>query len=192
VESPDVDIRRASADDADAVADVWLRSFGRALPTVRRAHSDAEVRAWIGSVVIPPPTRSDSREAPESQRETWVATIGGGLAAMMVLHDGEIDQLYVDPGYQGRGLGGRLVELAKRRSPSGLALWTFQVNRSAQRFYERHGFVAVERTDGSGNEEQEPDVRYVWTPDPGPVSPVDPVGSVGDSRTDVAPGHRRL
>lgn len=114
-----------------------------------------------------------------------MATIGGGLAAMMVLHDGEIDQLYVDPGYQGRGLGGRLVELAKRRSPSGLALWTFQVNRSAQRFYERHGFVAVERTDGSGNEEQEPDVRYVWTPDPSPggpvsaVSPVDPVGPGG-------------
>ena len=169
MESLDVDIRRASADDAHAVADVWLRSFAQALPTVRRAHSDAEVRAWIGRVVVPPPTRSDSREATESQRETWVATIGGAVAAMMVLHDGEIDQLYVDPDVQGRGLGGRLVELAKRRSPSGLALWTFEVNHSAQRFYERHGFVAVERTDGSGNEEHEPDVRYVWAPCPSPV-----------------------
>ncbi len=29
-----------------------------------------------------------------------------------------------------------------------------------QRFDERHGFVEVERTDGSGNEERAPDVRY--------------------------------
>jgi hypothetical protein len=32
------------------------------------------------------------------------------------------------------------------------------------RFYQRHGFVPVERTDGAGNEEREPDVRYQWRP----------------------------
>ncbi|GHD97675.1 hypothetical protein GCM10010339_00960 [Streptomyces alanosinicus] len=53
---------------------------------------------------------------------------------------------------------------AKERSPGGLSLWTFQVNKPAHRFYERHGFTAVESTDGSGNEEREPDVRYVWRP----------------------------
>ena len=41
-------------------------------------------------------------------------------------------------------------------------LWVFESNRRAQAFYERHGFVAVERTDGTGNEEQEPDIRYAW------------------------------
>jgi hypothetical protein len=46
--------------------------------------------------------------------------------------------------------------------PSGLQLWTFQINRRAQQFYERHGFAAVEWTDGSANEEREPDVRYMW------------------------------
>jgi hypothetical protein len=30
-------------------------------------------------------------------------------------------------------------------------------------FYERHGFMAIEFTDGSGNEEKEPDVLYRWT-----------------------------
>lgn len=39
-----------------------------------------------------------------------------------------------------------------------------QVNESARRFYERHDFVAAEYTDGHGNEEREPDVRYVWRP----------------------------
>jgi hypothetical protein len=61
-------------------------------------------------------------------------------------------------------VGDRFVDLAKEQRPDGLGLWTFQVNGSAQRFYERHGFIAVERTDGLRNEEHEPDVRYVWKP----------------------------
>jgi ribosomal protein S18 acetylase RimI-like enzyme len=69
-------------------------------------------------------------------------------------------------------LGGRLVDLAKRRRPRGLGLWTFQVNEPARRFYERHGFGAVERTDGRRNEEREPDVRYVGGSPPGTTSPV--------------------
>ena len=40
-------------------------------------------------------------------------------------------------------------------------LWTFQSNAGARRFYERHGFVAVQTTDGD-NEEQAPDIRYLW------------------------------
>ncbi|BDH67877.1 hypothetical protein MTP06_13260 [Streptomyces sp. PLM4] len=35
---------------------------------------------------------------------------------------------------------------------------------ASRRFYERHGFTATARTDGTRNEEREPDVRYVWTP----------------------------
>ncbi|MBC7271710.1 MAG: GNAT family N-acetyltransferase, partial [Streptomyces sp.] len=97
-------------------------------------------------------------------RETWVAQAGAGLVGVMVL-DGELlSQLYLDPGWRGCGIGDRFVALAKERRPDGLTLWTFQVNEPAHRFYERHGFLAVERTDGSGNEEREPDVRYVWRP----------------------------
>jgi GNAT superfamily N-acetyltransferase len=54
--------------------------------------------------------------------------------------------------------------VAKEQRPAGLELWTFQVNESARRFYERHGFTEVEHTDGAGNEEREPDVRYAWRP----------------------------
>jgi ribosomal protein S18 acetylase RimI-like enzyme len=143
------------AADASAVADVWLRSFAAALPTVRRAHSDDQVRMWIRDVVVP-------------GRETWVATVDGAVAAMMVIGSvddaGDVEQLYVDPSFQNRSLGSRLIGLARSRCPAGLELWTFQVNAAAQRFYERHGFVAVERTDGQDNEEHEPDVRYRWRP----------------------------
>ncbi|MYR42889.1 GNAT family N-acetyltransferase [Streptomyces sp. SID5910] len=144
-------VRRAVDSDADAVAEVWLRSFTAALPTVRRAHTDDQVRSWIREVVVP-------------GQETWVVAVDGSVVGMMVLDGEDLDQLYLDPVWQGRGIGDRLVDLAKQRRPSGLALWTFQVNESARRFYDRHGFVAAERTDGHRNEEREPDIRYVWRP----------------------------
>jgi ribosomal protein S18 acetylase RimI-like enzyme len=59
-------------------------------------------------------------------------------------------------------LGSRLIELAKARRPAGLQLWTFATNTGAQRFYRRHGFAMAETTDGSGNEEQAPAIRFAW------------------------------
>jgi GNAT superfamily N-acetyltransferase len=142
-------LRPAQPGDAEAVAAVWLRSFDAALPTVRRAHSDDEVRWWVREVLLP-------------GHDVWVAEADGVVVGLLALSEGWIDQLYLDPAWRGQGIGDRLVALARRRQPRGLQLWTFQVNESARRFYERHGFVAAEETDGTGNEEREPDVRYVW------------------------------
>ncbi|MBK6014642.1 GNAT family N-acetyltransferase [Streptomyces sp. MBT53] len=147
-------LRRATAPDARPAADVWLRSFAAALPTVVSPRSADDVRDYFRDVVVP-------------LREVWVADAGhdAGIVGLMVLNGDLLSQLYLDPDWRGRGLGDRFVELAKARSPEGLHLWTFQVNKPAHRFYERHGFVAVEFTDGSTNEEREPDVRYVWKPE---------------------------
>ncbi|MFI1370599.1 GNAT family N-acetyltransferase [Streptomyces longwoodensis] len=153
-------LRRATAADAPAVADVYLRSFTAALPTVVRPRTDDEVRTYIRDVVVP-------------HRDTWVAVHTGNhgsasgsgeVVGLMVLDGTLLSQLYLAPEWRGRGIGDRFVSLARQRSPHGLTLWTFQVNEPAHRFYERHGFTAVEFTDGSGNEEREPDVRYVWRP----------------------------
>jgi ribosomal protein S18 acetylase RimI-like enzyme len=149
---PTVAIRRATDADAAAVADVWIRSFSAALPAVRRAHTDDEVRGWVRGHVVP-------------DLETWVADAGGEVVGFLALAPGWIEQLYLAPEWRGRGVGDRLVTLAKQREPDGLQLWTFQVNDPAQRFYRRHGFVVVERTNGETNEEREPDVRFRWTPD---------------------------
>jgi GNAT superfamily N-acetyltransferase len=152
VETDGVSVRRAGVGDAGAVAEVWLRSFAAALPGVKRAHTDDEVRWWKREIVLP-------------EQETWVATTAEeAIVGMLVLDGGELEQLYLEPAWRGRGVGDRLVALAKERCPGGLGLWTFQVNESARRFYRRHGFVQVDRTDGGRNEEREPDVRYVWQP----------------------------
>jgi GNAT superfamily N-acetyltransferase len=139
--------------DADAVADVWLRSFATALPSVRQVHSDDEVRAWIRRVVI-------------GELEAWVATADDAVVGIMALDATDIDQLYLDPQRRGQGIGDLFVAHAKSLRPSGLGLWTFQVNTPACRFYERHGFVEVARTDGSRNAEREPDIRLAWSPEP--------------------------
>jgi GNAT superfamily N-acetyltransferase len=150
----EVEIRPARAEDAAGIADVYVASFA-ATYEFPRAHSDADTRRWIAEVLL-------------TSREVWVATTAnlGPIVAMMALTDEMVDQLYVAPGWTGQGIGSRLIGLAQSRRPNGLDLYTFQVNRSARRFYERHGFVEVASSDGSQNEERQPDVRYAWRPVP--------------------------
>jgi GNAT superfamily N-acetyltransferase len=141
-------IRRATAADAEAVADVYLASF-HATYDFPLAHTDDQVRRWIADILI-------------AGGGTWLAEESGAGVGMMTVEPGALDQLYVAPGHLGRGIGRRLLEHARALSPGGLTLYTFQVNERARRFYERNGFVADWFGDGSANEERQPDVRYVW------------------------------
>jgi GNAT superfamily N-acetyltransferase len=108
--------------------------------------------------------------------DVWLAeSEDGRVVGVMVLHEGWLEHLCLAAEWTGRGIGSRLVELAKGLAPGGLQLWAFVSNAAACRFYERLGFVAVEQTDGSGNEEHAPDVRYLWSAgqgSPGPAGPV--------------------
>ena len=142
-----IELRRATSDDAADVAEVFLDSF-HATYEFPLAHTDDDVRGWIRDRLIP-------------DHETWVATDDGRVVALMALAPGWLEQLYVAPDRLGEGIGSRLMAIAKASQPGGLQLWTFQVNDRARGFYERHGFVAVEQTDGN-NEEGQPDVRYEW------------------------------
>lgn len=147
-------LRRALPGDAASAAQVHVSSRQASVPAIPpMVHPADDLHPWFRDFVIP-------------KLETWLAEEQGDLVAVMVLDADELAQLYVHPDQQGRGVGSLLVALAKSLRPDGLYLWTFESNLGAQRFYERHGFIAVERTDGSGNDEQSPDVRYVWQPPP--------------------------
>lgn len=138
-------VRRAAADDARLIADVYLQSredAGTAIPP--GVHPPDDVRRYV-------------REQLLAEYEVWLHGRDGVLA----LHDGDLHWLWVRPAAQGRGVGSALVAFAKARHPGGLALWVFASNTPAIRFYERHGFREVRRTDGD-NEEHAPDVRMVW------------------------------
>lgn len=143
-----IELRLATADDASEVAELFLDSF-HATYAFPLAHPDDEVRGWVRDRLIP-------------DHEVWVATDDRRSVGLLALAPGWVEQLYVAPDRLGQGIGGRLLTLAKARHPEHLQLWTFQVNERARRFYEHHGFVAVEETDGSGNQERQPDVRYEW------------------------------
>src|SRR5881397_1048528 len=54
------------------------------------------------------------------------------------------------------GCGFALLEHVTTVRPDGFQFWVFQQNERARRFYEAHGAVAVEFTDGEGNEEKAP------------------------------------
>jgi ribosomal protein S18 acetylase RimI-like enzyme len=151
----DLIIRRSVVGDAESASGLYVRARWAAAGTGSippPVHSDDEVFAWIREVVIP-------------RLDCWLAlTPGGEVVGILVLNGDWIDQLYVHPNLTGRGLGAELLDLAKRERPHGLRLWTFVSNDAAQRFYERHGFREVERTDGTRNEERAPAIQYVWNP----------------------------
>ena len=144
-----LELRPATATDATQIAELYLASF-KATYDFPLAHTDDQVRRWIAEVLLP-------------THEVWVAASReGSILGMMALSSDMLDQLYVAPAWTGRGIGSHLVELAKRRRPGGLDLYTFQVNRNARGFYQRRGFIEVSVGDGSANEEGQPDVRYAW------------------------------
>jgi GNAT superfamily N-acetyltransferase len=146
-----VSFRRASVADAAEVATVYIASRRGAAEYLPTVGTDAEIRAFVVDRMVP-------------ERETWIAEARGRIVAVMALDGHEVDQFYVAPGEQRRGVGDAMLAHAKRLRPAGLRLWAFQRNSPARRFYEARGFVATKFTNGATNMEREADVMYEWTP----------------------------
>jgi GNAT superfamily N-acetyltransferase len=141
-------IRRASDNDTAEVADLYWSARQAAVPEIPPpVHTRNEIADWIGRVML-------------TERRTWVATDDEKVVGVLALEDPDlIDQLYVEPGHQGAGIGSELLALALGQTGGRARAWCFQSNVAARRFYERHGFVPTAETDGD-NEEGAPDVLY--------------------------------
>lgn len=146
--STDATLRLALRADLPAVADVYLaaREVAAMPPDI---HAADDVRDWVGSWDL-------------TERDVWVAESGDAILGFANLTPTWLDGLYVAPGAQRARVGSTLVDLAKSERPDGFGLWVFEINEPARAFYRDHGFVALERTDGSANEEHAPDVKMVW------------------------------
>ncbi len=137
-------IRRATEADVEEVVAIFEPSFAL-FDFVPKLHTHEENLAFFGRLL----------------REGEAYLLGRGFA---IVTGDELSHLFVHPDELGTGIGHALFEHVKTLRPDGFELWVFQQNERARQFYEAHGAVAVEFTDGAGNEEKTPDVRYEWRP----------------------------
>jgi putative acetyltransferase len=141
-------LRQLVIDEADQAASVLRASFDQALPSLAGLHTPDEDRWFF-------------RKRLFVDCQVWGYFNDQELVGIIAFGEGWIDQLYILPAWQGHRIGTALLEVAQARFDR-LSLWTFQRNKRARSFYEKHGFVTISETDGSRNEEKEPDVMYVW------------------------------
>ena len=149
-EPPELQLRPGTVADARVLAEVHTSARKAAVPAMPPPiHTDEETRGWVSSWLA-------------GDDEVWVAEVAGQTVGYARFTESWLDDLYVLPAYAGRGIGTVLLDLAKARRPDGFALWVFESNEPARRFYRRHGLVELEHTDGSANEERAPDLRMAW------------------------------
>lgn len=143
-------LRLAGHEDVPAVAQLFLEARRAAVPTMPpQVHTEREVVAY-------------HQERVDAGEELWVAEQAGLLVGYLHVDGNWLDALYVRPGHTGRGTGTEMLELVKSLRPDGFALWVFESNEPARRFYRRHGLIELEHTDGSANDERSPELRMAW------------------------------
>lgn len=125
-------IRDARADDDVRLHAIHHRatmsSYGREL-------------AWLGAILADPATPLEAVDW------TIVAADDDDLLGYAAVTANHLENLYVDPAAQGRGVGGALlaaVEARLRDRFTSATLRCLHANPDARRLYERHGYLVRE------------------------------------------------
>jgi ribosomal protein S18 acetylase RimI-like enzyme len=136
IELPKLQLRRGGSDDVQPVIELlhaaWHRTYDRVLPPQLTA----------------PRTRDAFRDqvAPTIGR-AWLAWLGPRLVGYMKLTANCIDELWVAPGHQRRGVGSLLLEQAladfRAAGYKGVQAGCEDFNRAACGFFERHGWHVI-------------------------------------------------
>jgi len=148
-------LRRAGPADAAALARLLRAVRDECLPYLPRLHTPADDLWFLENRVLADCT-------------VWLAE-SDRLLGFCAFREGWVDHLYVDPRRHREGLGSALLAQAMAAHPR-LQLWVFQRNTAAIAFYRARFFRELRLTDGSGNEEREPDALYEWKRRPSPAS----------------------
>jgi ribosomal protein S18 acetylase RimI-like enzyme len=122
-------IRPAIPEDYDVLARIWLESW---YSTGLRALFDPGLELLRARI-------------PQEMAKGWAlyaAEEADGIAAMLALHPREfyLDQLWVAPAAQGRGIGRALLAFTRRQFPDEISLRCVVENQAARAWYEREGF----------------------------------------------------
>ncbi len=132
--------------DTDELLRMWRESFEFGVG-IEDHHPIEEQRHYFLNEVLP-------------KTRVQVVKQDGRILGFLAAHESYVAQLYVRVGHFGRGIGSALLGLAKEQSGGKLFLHTFIRNERACRFYERHGFEAVEY--GFEPMWQLEDVKFFW------------------------------
>lgn len=120
-------LRPATHRDGPRCAGIFLRARQAAFPCSRRSFE-----------------LDDYQRAVEDD-EVWVARIGGVAVGFVSLHrpERQIRNLFVDPRWQHRGIGSRLLDAARGLLDGPALLCCQRGNRAARSFYEHNGWTLV-------------------------------------------------
>ena len=142
-----LEIRRATIDDAPACAEIhcrgWEAAYADFIPAEAIAEKNAaRPAAWPGYLT-------------SGKFEYYVPVLDGKVVGFLSLrspeehenlpdHYYEVGGIYLHPDYYRRGIGRRLMasaeERAREKGKSAMMLWVFEDNDSSRRFYEACGY----------------------------------------------------
>ena len=160
----EVVIRRATCEDAAAVAVVQVRSSAWAYAGLLPQREPIEARVARRTLVW------REQLATDQMRHTFVAERDGIMLGFVTLGPaedealaglGQLFAIYVEPDVAGSGVGRALMEAAlaalRARAFGQAVLWVLEENARARRFYERGGWSV----DGARHDEvREGQVRH--------------------------------
>lgn len=125
-------IRKAEAADASRLAEILI--FAK---RVRYRPIFQNDLVSFGAMQVLP-LALEYRDSPKKREGVWVYD-DGFVKGMVHLADREVRELYVDPFFQGQGIGGALLDFAVREHGAD-CLWVLEKNEGAIAFYRSHGF----------------------------------------------------
>lgn len=147
--SKNYNIEIAIPEEAMEVSKLFI-SARKGMAYLPAIHTDEETIDYVSSLV--------------KQGKIYVLKQSESIVGLMMVGEGYLHHLYIDPSSHGKGYGKILLDKAKELSPDELYLWVFEQNLGAIKFYEREGFQLLEKREKEQavNEENLPDRKYFW------------------------------
>ena len=131
-----ITVRQARADEAGALTELAMRA------KASWGYDDAFMAACRDELTLTPQQMAAWR--------IWVAELDGQVAGMIALSldDGaEVQDFFVEPAFQGRGVGGALMEaLMEAASASGATELEVDADPNAEAIYAKLGFETFSRS----------------------------------------------
>jgi ribosomal protein S18 acetylase RimI-like enzyme len=130
-------VRRAGPQDVARLAEIAAAAYAPYVPRIGRQ---------------PAPKTADYAAAVAAD-EVWVAVAGEVIAGLVVLVPADnhllLENVAVDPAYQGQGIGARLLEVAEEVAAAAgrteIRLYTNAAMTENIAYYPRHGYIETHR-----------------------------------------------